>query len=90
MSKKVIKLSAAWCGPCKQYAPVFDKLTSDMEAAGWEVSAMDVDDEAGKEVATKYGIRGVPTTIIIESDKDDVVQSGALSESQLKDLLGLD
>ena len=50
MSKEVIKLSATWCGPCKQYAPTFDKLTPAMEAAGWTVSVLDIDDKEGKQV----------------------------------------
>lgn len=89
MSKKVYKLSAAWCGPCKQYAPTFEALVTDMESAGWEVFSLDVDDDDGREIATKYGVRGVPTTIIIQDNKDDVVKSGTLSEAQLKEMLGL-
>lgn len=89
MSNKVIKLSAEWCGPCKQYAPTFDAMKSEMETAGWSVSSLDVDTDEGKEMATKHSVRGVPTTIIIEDGKDDVVQSGVLNESQLKDMLGL-
>lgn len=90
MSKKVIKLSATWCGPCKQYAPTFDSLTPAMEDAGWEVTSLDVDAEEGKDVATKYGVRGVPTTVVLEDGKEDIVQSGVLAESQLKELLGID
>lgn len=89
MSKKIIKLSATWCGPCKQYAPTFDALTETMKSEGWEVVTLDVDDDDGREVATQYGVRGVPTTVIVEEGKDDIVQSGVLAESQLKELLGL-
>ena len=89
MSNKVIKLSAEWCAPCKQYAPIFMGVMDDMESAGWEVSMLDVDTDEGKEVAGKYGVRGVPTTVVLEEDKDAVVQSGNLSESALRNLLGL-
>lgn len=89
MSKKIIKLSAEWCGPCKQYAPTFMAVMDDMEDAGWEVSMLDVDTDEGKEVAGKYGVRGVPTTVILEEGKEAVMQSGSLSEEGLRGLLGL-
>ena len=64
-------------------------MMDDMKSAGWEVSMLDVDTEEGKEVAGKYGVRGVPTTVVLEEGKEDVVQSGNLDESGLRNLLGL-
>jgi len=89
MSKEVIKLSATWCGPCKQYAPTFDKLTPAMEAAGWTVSVLDIDDKEGKQVASSFGVRGVPCTIVLTDDKEPVVHSGVMFEAQLSALLEL-
>jgi len=89
MSKEVIKLSASWCGPCKQYAPVFQGLVTEMEQAGWVVKMLDIDDAEGIEIASKYGVRGVPATIVLEEGEDVKLQSGAISESQLKYLVGL-
>jgi thioredoxin-like negative regulator of GroEL len=60
-----------------------------MKAEGWEVVTLEFDHDDGREVATQYGVRGVPTTVIVEEGKDDIVQSGVLAESQLKELLGL-
>ena len=90
MSKEVIKLSATWCGPCKQYAPIFDGVVDDMVAAGWKVSSLDVDNDDGKEIATKFGVRGVPATIILNGDDEAIVKSGSISEDNLRDLVGLD
>ena len=89
MSKKVIKLSAEWCGPCKQYAPIFMSLMDDLESGGWEVSMVDIDTDGGKEIAKKHGIRSVPTTLVLEDGKDDVIKTGSLDMVALKNLLSL-
>jgi len=83
MEKQVIKLSAEWCGPCKAYAPTFMSLMDEMEDSGWDVIFSDIDTDEGKEIAQKYGIRGVPATVIIK-DGDHKVSMGSLTEQQLR------
>lgn len=85
MAKEIIKFSAQWCGPCKAYAPVFDECIDDMISKGWDVRKIDVDSEEGRELATKFGIRGVPATAVINGD-DANIKSGAISKSELEDL----
>ena len=57
---KVLKFSASWCGPCKQLAPIFDQVKSEVSG----VSFQDVDVDAESALAIKYNVRGVPTIII--------------------------
>ena len=64
---KVLKFSASWCGPCKQLAPIFDQVKSEVSG----VSFQDVDVDADSALAIKYNVRGVPT-IIIEKDGQEV------------------
>ena len=64
---KVIKFSAAWCGPCKVLAPIFNQVKS--EASG--ISFQEVDVDAESSLAIQYKVRGVPT-IVIEKDGQEV------------------
>ncbi len=57
MSNKVLKFSASWCSPCKE-------LARRLEAMGQEVEEIDVD--ANEELAAQYGIRGVPTMVMLD------------------------
>lgn len=64
---KVMKFSAAWCGPCRTLKPVFEEVKSGFSNVVFE----DVDVDENFEVAGKYGIRSVPT-VIIEKDGVEV------------------
>ena len=59
---KVIKLSATWCGPCKQYAPIFNEVVDGLPDT-WESLAVDIDTDEGRELMIANGIRSVPTTM---------------------------
>jgi thioredoxin 1 len=79
MSKKVIRFTADWCGPCKMYAPIFERVKALVE--GWEFEAINVDEDA--DLAAKYQIRNIPATIIKINDEvvDRVI--GVMTEDQL-------
>ena len=64
---KVTKFSAAWCGPCKVLAPIFDQVKSEVS----DVSFQEVDVDAESALAIQYKVRGVPT-IVIEKDGQEV------------------
>jgi thioredoxin len=63
---------AEWCGPCKMLAPQLEKY-SDQYAGRVKVVKVDVDREPG--LASRFGIRGVPTMIFFRDGKavDQVV-----------------
>jgi thioredoxin 1 len=64
---KVIKFSAAWCGPCKAMKPQFQKFQDSLKEEGVEMVDLDVDQN--HEEASKYGVRSIPYTIFIKDDK---------------------
>ena len=62
---KVAKyFSATWCGPCKQFKPIMQELSDE----GYNIEFIDGDEN--REVAIKYNIRSIPTTVIEEEGKE--------------------
>lgn len=77
--KRIIYVSAPWCGPCGAFKPILKEVTDEM---GIPVEYVDVDTNPA--IAEQYGIRAVPTTILIKGDNTIFKYSGAMSKSQLK------
>ena len=75
---------AEWCGPCKMIAPVLDEIAG--EYAG-KLKICKVDVDANPEVPGKFGIRGIPTLIIFKNGNADTTKVGALSKTELLDLV---
>jgi len=57
---KVKRFTAAWCGPCKQLAPVFEQLQIQIPGVIFETIDVDMD----KDVALENGVTSIPTVII--------------------------
>tara|TARA_B100000287_G_C20305147_1_gene651527 strand:- start:227 stop:472 length:246 start_codon:yes stop_codon:yes gene_type:complete len=60
--KKIKYFSAEWCGPCKNFKPIIKEIANE----GYSVEFIDLDTNPA--AASEYGVRGVPTTIILEDD----------------------
>ena len=80
----IIDFWAEWCGPCRAYAPVFERV-SDLFP---EVVFAKVDTEVEKALAGSFGIRSIPTTIAFKEGIGVFMQPCALPEESLKDLIG--
>ena len=62
---KVAKyFSATWCGPCKQFKPIMQELSDE----GYNIEFIDGDEN--RDLAIKYNIRSIPTTVIEEEGKE--------------------
>jgi len=68
---------AAWCGPCRMMAPHFERAAARLEP---RCRLAKVDTEAAPELAARYGIRGIPTTIVFRGGQEVDRRSGALTE----------
>jgi thioredoxin 1 len=71
---------AEWCGPCKMIAPVLDEVSKEY-GGRLKVCKLNVDDHGA--VAAKYGVRGIPTLLLIKNGNVEATKVGALSKSQL-------
>ena len=75
---------AAWCGPCRMFAPVYEKAA----ARNPDVVFAKVDTEAQPELAASFQIRSIPTLMIVRDGVVLYAQPGALPEAALDDLIG--
>jgi thioredoxin 1 len=80
--KKVLYISANWCAPCKAFKPIVTEVTQEV---GIPVEYIDIDANPG--VAEKYGVRSIPTTILLNGTDVVFKTSGAMSKSQLRSSL---
>jgi thioredoxin 1 len=74
---------AAWCGPCRQFAPVFEQAS---ERHG-DITFGKVDTEAEQGIAAKFDIRSIPTIMAVRDGVIVFAQPGALPESALESLI---
>jgi thioredoxin 1 len=79
----LIDFWADWCGPCKMFAPVYDRAS---DKHGDLVFAK-VDTEAQPELAAAFQIRSIPTLMIVRDNVAIFAQPGALPEPALEDVI---
>lgn len=67
----VIDFSATWCGPCKRYSPVFDRMARDVRRTHEDapVAFLSVDVDRNQELARKHSVKAVPTTVVVAKEK---------------------
>ena len=75
---KLIYISATWCGPCRLFSPIMNKIA----ASGIPVVKMDADED--QQSVAKYRVRSVPTVIKVDSNDNEISRfTGAKSESEV-------
>jgi thioredoxin 1 len=73
-----------WCGPCKQIAPLIDQL-ADEYVDKVKVTHLDIDESPG--IASKYGIRGVPTLMVFKGGELVAQHVGAAPKTTIAQLM---
>ncbi|MFT5220880.1 MAG: thioredoxin 2 [Planctomycetota bacterium] len=71
---------APWCGPCKAMALAFKQASASLEP---QVRMAKLNTEAEPEIATRYGIRSIPTMIIFNNGQELRRQSGAMGAAEI-------
>jgi putative thioredoxin len=75
---------AEWCEPCKTLGPMLEKLAAEYNGA-FRLGKVDV--EAQQELAGMFGIRSIPTVMLVKDGQVLDGFAGALPESQLREFL---
>lgn len=78
--KRLVKVYADWCGPCK----VLDKNLQDLRLF---YESIDVDEDE-TDFVNRHNIRNLPTLFIMEDDKELKKITGAISKQEVIDFLG--
>ena len=74
----IIDFWAAWCAPCRMIAPIIEDLANEFEGKA-KVGKLDVD--SNQETAIKYGVRSIPTVLIIKNGEVVDTIIGALPKA---------
>ena len=78
--KEILQFSAAWCQPCKALSPRMEKLKSE-----GKINYRKIDVDTDTELSIKYGVRNIPTLILLENGEVKNRMTGVQSEQQIID-----
>jgi thioredoxin len=75
---------AEWCGPCRQFAPIYDRVSEKHP----DITFAKVDTDAHQELSAMAGIRSIPTLMMFRDGILLFNQAGALPEPALEEIIG--
>lgn len=79
----IVDFWAPWCGPCKSFAPTYEKVSEDHP----NVVFAKINTEDEQEIAAHFQIRSIPTLMIFRENVIIFSEAGALPESAFRELV---
>ncbi|MEG1538897.1 MAG: thioredoxin [Muribaculaceae bacterium] len=78
----VIDFSATWCGPCKQFAPIFDAANQKFSKT---INFVKIDIDENTELTQQYGVESIPTVIFLSADGKEINRTvGLITQQELE------
>ena len=77
----IVDFYADWCGPCKAVSPILERLSKEFLG---KVKILKLNIDENQEVASKFGIRSIPTFISFKDGVKIEIKVGGMSEAQFK------
>ena len=71
---------AEWCSPCKKLSPILDEISAEYKD---KLKVVKVNVDHNNNTAAKYGIKGIPTLLLIKSGEVVDTKVGSVSKNQL-------
>lgn len=75
---------ASWCGPCKMFSPIVEQISQKYKD---KITVLKIDIDENSEIAEKYSIQSVPTSILFKNSNIVERVSGMISFNQCSDLV---
>ena len=74
--KKILYFTASWCAPCKALSPIMDSLQG-------QINFDKIDVDSNTDLSAQYGVRGVPSLVLVENGKEVSRLTGVQSKEQI-------
>ncbi len=79
----LVDFFAPWCGPCKMISPIVEQLSEETS----DLKVVKIDADNAQQLMVKFGIRGIPTLLLIENGEVISTKVGAASLTQLREFV---
>ena len=79
----LIDFYADWCGPCKMFSPIVESVAQENE----DIKVVKIDVDNAQDLAMKYQVMSIPTTVIIKDGKEVNRVVGMVSKSDLVEMV---
>ena len=76
----LVDFFATWCGPCQMLSPILKQVKDNV---GDRITIVKIDVDKNQEIASKFNVRGVPTMMLFQNNKQLWRQSGVLSKEEI-------
>jgi len=81
---KLLKFHATWCAPCKALSKTLESIKDQVP---YQIEEIDIDQDGA--TAQQYGVRGVPTMVLVDDTEEVKRAVGNMNAAQLKTFLGV-
>lgn len=81
---RFLYFTAAWCGPCRQVTPVFERLSQEF---GEQMEFEKIDVDLNQELAREMKVFAIPSFKVVEGGKVVREKVGLQTEAELRDLI---